>query len=180
MIGLEELLARLEEQMARLETLDDATRADVVELLDGVDLLHRYALYRMAQAIGRDTVGRVAAEEPFVAWLDEAYGLVTDERAAAVDALAQVRPFLHSHGGDVEVLGASAGIVHVRLTGACQGCTAASITLQQGVEEALREHLPGFVVLEIEPDVAAPHPPPGPTLDAVGIALGRPLPLHPS
>lgn len=177
MIDLGELLGRLDEQVADLESLDDHTRAQVFGLLDAVDLLHRYALHRLTESVGTEAIERAGAAEPLVAWLTEAYGLLADQRADAMAALEDVRPFLYSHGGDVEVLAAAGGIVRVRLTGACQGCTASSITLQHGVEEALRERLPGFVVLEIEPDEATPHPPPGPPLDVV---VGRNLPIHPS
>lgn len=180
MIDLEELLERLDEEMARLETLDDDARASVFALLDDVDLVHRYALHRLAESVGADAIERAGAAEPLVAWLVEAYGLSGDQRADAVAALEDVRPFLHSHGGDVEVLAAAGGIVRVRLTGACQGCTASSITLQHGVEEALREHLEGFAVLDIEADEAAPHPPPGPTIDVAAGAVGRSLPIHPT
>jgi Fe-S cluster biogenesis protein NfuA len=180
MIEIGELLDRLEQSMAHLDTLDDATRAQVFALLDGVDLVHRYALHRLTEQVGTEALGRARAAEPFVAWLAEVYGLGTDECESAVAAIEQVRPLLHSHDGDVEVLAASGGVVRVRLTGACQGCTASSITLQHGIEEALREHLPGFVVLEVEPDDAPPHPPPGAPLDLTDLPIGRTLPIHPA
>lgn len=180
MIDFDELLARLDEQMARLESCDEATRALVFQLLDEVDLLHRFALHRLSEYVDTAALERARGAEPLVAWLAEAYGLDVDQRDEAVAALDVVRPFLRSHGGDVEVLSAAGGIVRVRLAGACQGCTASSITLRNGVEEALRDHLPGFVVLDVESDEATPHPPPGPTLDDPGVTLGRNLPLHPA
>jgi Fe-S cluster biogenesis protein NfuA len=52
-------------------------------------------------------------------------------------------------------------VVRVQLSGACSGCTSASETLRHGVEEALREGLPGFVAMDVAPDDgAAAHPPP--------------------
>jgi Fe-S cluster biogenesis protein NfuA len=108
-----------------------------------------------------------------VAWLFEAYAVGVDERAAAEVALEAVRPYLHSHGGDVAVLDARGGVVRVRLSGACSGCTASTITLRRGVEEALRERMPGFAAMEVEEDDALPHPPPGPTL----LQIAEPPPL---
>jgi Fe-S cluster biogenesis protein NfuA len=100
-----------------------------------------------------------------VAWLLDAYAIGIDEAAAAEQALESIRPYLHSHGGDVAVVTARAGVVRVRLSGACTGCTASTITLQRGVEEALRDNFAGFAAMEVEeqPD-SVPHPPPGPTL----------------
>jgi hypothetical protein len=46
------------------------------------------------------------------------------------------------------------------------------VTLQKGVEEALRERFPGFVELEVEEIEAPAHPPPGPTLLQIENRLG--------
>jgi Fe-S cluster biogenesis protein NfuA len=96
-----------------------------------------------------------------VDWLFEAYGVGVDDADAASVALEQVRPYLHEHGGEVQVLGVAHGVVRVQLVGACSGCTSAADTLRHGVEEALRENLPGFVAMDVAPDDgAAAHPPP--------------------
>lgn len=165
MPGLDELLDELERLLTEVEALDEPTRDRVLSLLDGVDALHRHALERLGALLGADQRERLRAGDPAVAWLFEAYAVGIDEQAAAEAALDSVRPYLHSHGGDVAVLAARGGIVRVRLSGACSGCSASTITLRRGVEEALREHFPGFTTMEVEEDrEAAPHPPPGPTL----------------
>ncbi|MDQ4129695.1 MAG: NifU family protein [Actinomycetota bacterium] len=161
-LTLDELVARLEDLFGKLEDLDEPARGVVFEFLDGVDLLHREAVYRLGVALS-DRVTELR-EDPAVAWLFDAYGVGIDERAAAEAALESIRPYIHSHGGDIEVLSVEAGVVHVRMSGACSGCTASAITLKQGVEDALQAGFPGFVGLTVEEDHAAPHPPPGATL----------------
>lgn len=154
------LLDRLEQLLAEMEALDPAIRDRVFELLDGVDSVHRLALTRLADHLGDDVAPLRRADEA-VDWLFEAYGVGVTDTAAASVALDQIRPYVHSHGGEVEVLGVRHGVVRVRLSGACSGCTAAAQTLRHGVEEALRENLPGFVAMEVAPDDGAPaHPPP--------------------
>lgn len=153
------LLDRLEELLAEVESFEAPVRGSVFELLDGIDALHRFAITRLAAALGDVTALR--REEPAVDWLFEAYGVGVDDVAAADAALAPVRPYLYQHGGDVAVLSVSGGVVRVRLSGACAGCTSAAVTLRDGVEEALREGLAGFVAMEVESDdAAAPHAPP--------------------
>ncbi len=155
---LESLLDRLEELLGEVEALDESVRGTVFGLLDGIDALHRMAITRFAGLVDTESLRRA---DPAVAWLLEAYGVGVDDPAAASTALEQVRPYLHEHGGDVEVLSVADGVVRVRLTGACSGCTAAAVTLRDGVEEALREGLPGFVAMDVAPDSGAPaHPPP--------------------
>ncbi|CAN5689099.1 hypothetical protein BH24ACT26_BH24ACT26_02550 [soil metagenome] len=160
---LESLLTRLEEVLADIETLDEPVRKRVFELLDGIDALHRVALSRLADALDGETLERLRSDGA-VEWLLDAYGAGVDEPAVAEAALESIRPYIHSHGGNVEVLDARAGIVKLRLSGACSGCTASSITLREGIEEALRDNFPAFVAIEVAEDDSPPHPPPGPTL----------------
>lgn len=65
------------------------------------------------------------------------------EKVEAV--LEKVRPMLQADGGDVELVDVEedAGIVKVRLTGACGGCPMATLTLKHGIEEALKEEVEG-------------------------------------
>ena len=56
--------------------------------------------------------------------------------------LAQVRPALQADGGDVELVDVSDGVVKLKLTGACNGCPMASMTLRNGIERILKEQLP--------------------------------------
>jgi len=162
--SLDDLLRRLEELLAEVDDLDEPVRQAVFELLDGIDTIHRLALDRLARGIGPEAVQRLRESDQAVAWLFDAYGIGVDELAAAEEALASIRPYIHSHGGNVEILEARQGVVRLRMSGACSGCSASAITLREGIEEALRERLPGFARTEVEEEPAAPHPPPGPTL----------------
>lgn len=163
MTNLDGLLQRLEELITEIDALEGRERDRAFELLDGIDSLHRMALTRIAEELDDATLERLH-RDPAAAWLLEAYGIGVDARAAAEAALESIRPYIHSHGGKVDVLEARAGIVRVRMSGACAGCTASSITLQRGIEEALRDGYAGFRTIEVEEEHADPHPPPGPTL----------------
>lgn len=57
-------------------------------------------------------------------------------------ALEEVRPALQMDGGDVELVDVEAGVVQVRLLGACGGCPMATMTLVGFVEERLRNRVP--------------------------------------
>jgi Fe-S cluster biogenesis protein NfuA len=59
-------------------------------------------------------------------------------------ALESARAELISHGGNVELIAVNAaGVVLVRLIGACSGCKSAGATLHNVIEKALKERLPG-------------------------------------
>jgi Fe-S cluster biogenesis protein NfuA len=55
----------------------------------------------------------------------------------------QLRPFLQSDGGDMEVVDITDDyVVHVKLIGACEDCPFSAQTLKAGVEQALRKEIP--------------------------------------
>lgn len=66
-------------------------------------------------------------------------------------ALDEIRPFLHSDGGDISFIDLKEdGTVHVQLHGACTGCRVNQMTLKSGVEMTIKKHAPEVTqVLEI-------------------------------
>jgi Fe-S cluster biogenesis protein NfuA/nitrite reductase/ring-hydroxylating ferredoxin subunit len=66
-------------------------------------------------------------------------------------ALVKVRPYLGSHGGDVELLGVTEeGVVQLRLKGSCDGCASSSVTLKLAVEGAIEAAAPEIARIEVE------------------------------
>jgi len=57
-------------------------------------------------------------------------------------ALESIRPALQADGGDIELINVEDGVVKVRLMGACGGCPMSSMTMSQGVEQAVRKAVP--------------------------------------
>ena len=47
-------------------------------------------------------------------------------------------------GGNVELLDIEDGVVTLRMMGACGGCPLSSMTLKSGIEQRLRELIPGI------------------------------------
>lgn len=65
-------------------------------------------------------------------------------------ALDNVRPYLGSHGGDVELLAVSDDVVRLRLLGSCDGCPSSSVTLKLAVEGAIEAAAPEITAIEVE------------------------------
>ena len=74
-------------------------------------------------------------------------GMVTRERVEAV--LDRIRPFMQADGGDIVVVDVQGNSISARLTGLCAGCPSAHLTLQFGVEAALREEFAEFESLHL-------------------------------
>jgi Fe/S biogenesis protein NfuA len=78
-------------------------------------------------------------------------------RSGAVDLLDRIersldgiRPYIASHRGTVEVIDfdPTDGRLVLRLGGTCQGCSAATVTLRQGIETRMREAVPEVRIVE--------------------------------
>ena len=54
----------------------------------------------------------------------------------------QINPALASHGGGIVLVDVKDDKVYVQLSGGCQGCAGARMTLKAGVERVLREQIP--------------------------------------
>ena len=89
--------------------------------------------------------------------MDEARGTGTTEAevgAVGIDAealrerveqaLDTIRPAIAMDGGNVELLDIEAGVVTLRMMGACGGCPMSTMTLKRGIEQRLREMVPGI------------------------------------
>ncbi|WP_328189919.1 Fe-S biogenesis protein NfuA [Marinobacter sp. OP 3.4] len=56
---------------------------------------------------------------------------------------SEINPGLASHGGDVQLVEiVDESVAVLRFGGGCQGCSAVSLTLKQGVESTLKERVP--------------------------------------
>ncbi len=93
------------------------------------------------------------ADDDLIASLLILHGLHPDDFAARVrKALIQVRPYLGSHGGDVELLAADAatGVVRLRMAGSCESCPSSTMTVKLAVEGAIKELAPEVTSIEVE------------------------------
>jgi Fe-S cluster biogenesis protein NfuA len=62
--------------------------------------------------------------------------------------LDELRPYLMSDGGNVELVEIDGPIVKLRLQGACGSCPSSTMTLKMGIERRLREFIPEIVEVE--------------------------------
>jgi Fe-S cluster biogenesis protein NfuA/nitrite reductase/ring-hydroxylating ferredoxin subunit len=104
-----------------------------------------------------DLLDRLAADD-LVAGLLAVHGLHPDDVLTRVaGALESVRPYLGSHGGDVELVGLTDdGRVQLRMLGSCDGCPSSSVTLTLAVETAIRDAAPEVTGIDVAETPASP------------------------
>jgi Fe-S cluster biogenesis protein NfuA len=136
--------------MLETTTVAAETHQDVEELLDEMLDLHGEGLARVLAVLAPETRDRLI-EDPIVASMLLVHGLhpvsLADRVMAALD---RVRPYLASHGGDVELLGLDDGVAQLLLKGSCNGCASSAATLELAIERALEEEAPDLLGIEVE------------------------------
>jgi Fe-S cluster biogenesis protein NfuA len=144
---------------------DPKIRRQLEEIVQGILDLHGVGIERMLDKIATTGDAGLAlidslAEDELVGNLLLLYGLHPQELETRIrQALDKVRPYLGSHGGDVELLSVTDGTVRLRLQGSCHGCPSSAITLKQAIEEAVYVAAPDLTALEVEGVVeSSPHP----------------------
>ena len=146
-----ELKARIERIGQLVEQVHSPA---AIELVQTMMDFHRAAIDRMMEIVadtdqlGLDIIGTLAADELVsnMLLLHGLHPLGIDERVKT--ALDGVRPYLNSHGGDVELIEVADGVVKLRLIGTCGDCPSSTATLRGAIEKAIREAAPEVVSIE--------------------------------
>jgi Fe-S cluster biogenesis protein NfuA/nitrite reductase/ring-hydroxylating ferredoxin subunit len=150
-------MEKIEHLVAELDQIADPNvRARAVELVQLLMDLHGTGFERLlsilgqAGAAGKDLIER-ATRDDVVASLLLLYGLhPVDLETRVRQALDKVRPYLKSHGGNVELLGIEEGVVSLSLQGSCHGCPSSAMTLKLAIEEAIYGIAPDVAGLLVE------------------------------
>jgi Fe-S cluster biogenesis protein NfuA/nitrite reductase/ring-hydroxylating ferredoxin subunit len=66
------------------------------------------------------------------------------------DALDKVRPYLRSHGGNVELISLTNDVARLRLQGTCKSCASSTVTLELAIRHAIEEACPDLIGFEVE------------------------------
>lgn len=152
-----ELLDRLQSLSAAVDELTDPRARELAqELVAAVIAMYGDGLRRIVGAISeaRDagaTILDQLSQDGAVASLlliHDLYPVSLEERV--IEALDTVRPYMESHGGNVELLEIDDGVAKLALQGSCNGCAASRATLELAIKQALDEHAPDLLGLEVQ------------------------------
>lgn len=155
--SFQQAMRRIEALLQEVECFKDPEeREKVRELVRSLMDVHGAALAKMlaiaAQAgePGRALIDAYAGDRAAASLL-LLYGLhPVDLETRVRTALERVRPSLHSHGGDVELLGVVDGVVRLHLARSANGRHWSAAALAHAVEEALQEAAPDLAAIQTE------------------------------
>jgi Fe-S cluster biogenesis protein NfuA/nitrite reductase/ring-hydroxylating ferredoxin subunit len=153
----EQLFARVQELQDALEGAPDSGTKDVAEeLVSAVLQLYGEGLDRILTLLfeageGGASFAAGLPEDPLLGTLlliHDLHPIALEQRVQ--DALESVRPYMESHGGNVELLSLRNGVATINLKGSCSDCSASAVTLELAIKQALEEHAPDLVDLVVE------------------------------
>lgn len=155
--SFETRISRIEALVEAIEKSADAdarekTREVVGTLLElhGAGLKRIFELLSTVENPGKTVLDR-CLEDDLVRSLLLLHELHPENLEQRVrEALARVRPYLQSHGGDVELLEVSPAGVRLRMEGSCQGCPSSAVTMRDTIERAVYEVAPDAAPIEVE------------------------------
>lgn len=142
--ALESIVTHWDEQQRN--TVDALRRAD--------DALHKEAFTRLIKAVRQvpeamTALKTVVGDEVVYAVLRHLEIIKPSLHERVELALESVRPYLATHGGNVELVEIlPPDTVAIRLLGACDGCPASGLTLSEGVEKSIKEYCPEITTIK--------------------------------
>jgi Fe-S cluster biogenesis protein NfuA len=154
MTNLEELVTEISRYEAIISEWDETQRGVVVGLKRAIEDLHKEALTRLIKSVKQESLPALqnAVKDEVVYGVLLYHELVKPPKPPLLQrvqaALEEVRPGLKSHNGDVELVAIKPpDTVEVRLIGACSSCPASTLTLSQGVEQAIKTLCPEIMTV---------------------------------
>ena len=147
-------VARIEVLLEQVDALPAAPREVANELVRTLLDLYGEGLGRIVSVLAEHDDGVLAAAlgaDEIVSHRLLLHGLhPVPLETRVLGALEEVRPYLASHGGDVELLGVADGVARLRLMGSCSGCPSSTVTLKLAVEDAIHKVAPDLERIEAE------------------------------
>jgi len=153
---------RIQEIVAQIDALPNpAARALMQECMESVLNFYGDGIARMIELVKRSGIGGQKAyadllNDNVVRGLLLIHGLHPHDLATRLrQALDKVRPYMESHGGNVELLSLENDFARLRLEGSCKTCPSSAVTLELAVRQAIEETCPDLAGFEVEGAIAA-------------------------
>jgi Fe/S biogenesis protein NfuA len=72
---------------------------------------------------------------------------------------SMINPAVAGHGGYIELIDVKDNTVYIQMSGGCQGCGAADVTLKAGIERMIKEEIPEVTeILDVTDHAAGQNP----------------------
>lgn len=148
-VNIESLVSDITHFEQAIAHWDENQKLVVEGLKNAIEALHKEALTRLIRSVKQESMSalREAVQDEVVYSLLRYHELIKPPLPSLEiriqQALDEVRPGLQSHNGNVELVAIKLpDTVEVKLVGNCSNCPASTLTMKDGVEQAIKTHCP--------------------------------------
>jgi Fe-S cluster biogenesis protein NfuA/nitrite reductase/ring-hydroxylating ferredoxin subunit len=156
---------RIQKLLERIEALPYPGAKELMqECMEAVLAFYGQGLNRILQVVeGAGTDGRRVYQDFIQDDVIKGLLLIHDLHpldlpTRLLGALDKVRPYLKSHGGNVELISLENDVAKLRLQGTCKSCASSSVTLELAIRQAIEQGCPDLVHFEVEGGVPEEGP----------------------
>jgi Fe-S cluster biogenesis protein NfuA/nitrite reductase/ring-hydroxylating ferredoxin subunit len=141
---------RVEAALAAVETQPEA-----MEAVQAIVEMYGEGLARIVERVD---AGALLDDElvTHLLLLHDLHPVPLEERVR--EALEEVRPYMESHKGGVELVSIEDGVVRLRLEGSCSGCPSSTMTMKLAIEDAIHKVAPEVEEIVADGVVEEPVP----------------------
>jgi Fe-S cluster biogenesis protein NfuA/nitrite reductase/ring-hydroxylating ferredoxin subunit len=149
--------ARIQQLLAQIESVPSpATRELIHEFMEATLGFYGQGLARILQVANEsDPDGQKVFQQLIKDKVVRGLLLIHDLHPSnletrLLEALEEVRPYLQSHGGNVELISLTGEAATLRLQGTCKSCASSAMTLELAIRHAIEEACPDLIGFEVE------------------------------
>ncbi len=148
---------RIQKIIGQIESLPDLEARELLhDCLQSILALHGDGLARILQlvknagAAGQEVTGALLRDK-LVRGLLLIHGLHPVPLETRLrEALEKIRPYMKSHGGNVELVQLENDKARLRLEGTCKSCPSSAVTLELAVRQSVEEACPDLLGFEVD------------------------------
>lgn len=149
----EDLAEAVDRARDALVPLDEDIRRKAEKLVESREAFLAAGVREMVKRLKTDPRSKPVlfelVDDPLVYAVLMELGIVKpDVTTRVARAMERVKPYVKSHGGDIELVKVEGDTAFVRLHGSCSGCSMSADTLRDGVGEAITSIVPEITRVE--------------------------------
>jgi len=155
-MSLEDIAREIDSILEGFRDEDEGIRERVKKLVELIEDFNRTGILEIVRFLKRDSRGKdllmEMVREPSIYGLFLKHGIIRpDAKTQVALLLEKIRPYIRSHGGDVEFVDLRGDTVIIKMFGSCVGCSQIDTTLREGILEVIRGKLPSVKNVRVIP-----------------------------
>lgn len=155
-ISLEKIAEEIDNLIDSFKEEDESVKERVKKLIELIEEFNRIGIKKIVKLLKEHPEGKsilmTLVKEPEVYALFLKHGIIKPNvKTQIAMVLEKVRPYVKSHGGDIEFVELQGDTVIVKMYGSCVGCSQIETTLREGILEIIKQKFPQINNIRVIP-----------------------------